>query len=542
MKLFDDFFSITRTSKKTVLILAGAGILSGAANAAILAIVGESLRQSEYIGTDVAPGLFVLAALLYLVFHRYSQARTAREVERTSAKIRTRILDGIFHASAINNERVDHHFKQLVLSRDTTQVSAALPAVVMILSSLTTVACALGYLLWVSPVSAAIIFVVIVMASFLYEILIRRTGGKLRDALVENDRAFGFVDDLLRGYKELKLDSIWAREFIHDDMVPAVKCGASKLGNVRAAQQDINLIGLSAFLLLLGLATFLSSSLGTSNDSVVNTVLVLMFIQAHVYGIMQRLPALVEMSQAARRIRELESRLGGQYDRLKEDAQDLGEWSRLSLRNIGFSYPDSDNKFQLEEINLTIQRGQTVFIVGGNGSGKTTLAKLLLGLYKPSEGAIYLDDTAIDDGNRTGYRHLFNAVFSDVHLFRRRVTGVLEDTTSAIHRVLEDMSIKLAFSEDNRLSVAPFSQGQKKRLASALALTNGRPLCLFDEWTADQDPEFRSYFYHSYLPCLKAEGKTLFVITHDDRYFNHADIVLRLDSGKVISIESGKEP
>lgn len=541
MKLFDDFFSIAQVSKKTVLVLAGAGILSGAANAAILAVVGEVLRQSDYISIDMAPVIFVLSAVVYLALHRYSQARTAREVERVNAKIRVRILDRIFHASAINNEAIDNHFKQLVLSRDTTQIAAALPAVIAILSSLTTVACALGYLLWVSPVSAGVIFFIIIAASFLYEILIRRTGHKLRTALVENDRAFGFVDDLLRGYKELKLDSIWAREFVNDDMVPAVKSGASKLGNVRAAQQDINLIGLSAFLLLLGFATFWSSGLDTSGDSAINTVLVLMFIQAHVYGIMQRLPALVEMSQAACRIRELESRLGRHDDFIANDVSEFESWGQISLRNIGFSYPGSNDTFQLKEIDLTIQRGQTVFIVGGNGSGKTTLAKLLLGLYKPSEGAIYLDDTCIDDHNRTGYRHLFNAVFSDIHLFRRRVTGVLEDTTSKIHSVLGEMSIKLAFSEDKRLSVAPFSQGQKKRLASALALTNSRSICLFDEWTADQDPEFRSYFYHSYLPGLKAEGKTLFVITHDDRYFHYADVVLRLDSGKLVSVESGGE-
>ncbi len=117
----------------------------------------------------------------------------------------------------------------------------------------------------------------------------------------------------------------------------------------------------------------------------------------------------------------------------------------------------------------------------------------------------------------------------------------IADPSSMIHNVLSEMSIKLAFSPDNRLSVAPFSQGQKKRLASALALTTNRPICLFDEWTADQDPEFRSYFYHRYLPKLASEGKTILVITHDDRYFDHADIVLRLEAGQIASMEPMKK-
>lgn len=75
--------------------------------------------------------------------------------------------------------------------------------------------------------------------------------------------------------------------------------------------------------------------------------------------------------------------------------------------------------------------------------------------------------------------------------------------SSPVRQALDDMSIRLAVSDDQRLDVRPFSQGQKKRLASALALASDKPLCLFDEWTADQDPEFRAYFHTRYLPGLQ---------------------------------------
>ena len=59
----------------------------------------------------------------------------------------------------------------------------------------------------------------------------------------------------------------------------------------------------------------------------------------------------------------------------------------------------------------------------------------------------------------------------------------------------------------------------------------------FDEWAADQDPEFRRYFYDVLLPGLKAEGRTLIVVTHDDRYFHVADQVVFMEEGRVVRVE-----
>ncbi|MCB1035646.1 MAG: cyclic peptide export ABC transporter, partial [Acidobacteria bacterium] len=76
---------------------------------------------------------------------------------------------------------------------------------------------------------------------------------------------------------------------------------------------------------------------------------------------------------------------------------------------------------------------------------------------------------------------------------------------------------------------------QRKRLALVTALLEDRPVYLFDEWAADQDPEFKEVFYHQLLPELKARGKTAIVISHDDRYYDVADRVVKLDTGRVVS-------
>ena len=71
-----------------------------------------------------------------------------------------------------------------------------------------------------------------------------------------------------------------------------------------------------------------------------------------------------------------------------------------------------------------------------------------------------------------------------------------------------------------------------------LALLEKRDILLLDEWAADQDPVFRRLFYQELLPEMKAQGKTIFAITHDDRYFHHADRLLKMDSGRLVELSA----
>jgi len=91
--------------------------------------------------------------------------------------------------------------------------------------------------------------------------------------------------------------------------------------------------------------------------------------------------------------------------------------------------------------------------------------------------------------------------------------------------------------KDGALSTVNLSQGQRKRLALLAAYLEDRPICIFDEWAADQDPSFKKIFYFEILPELKAAGKTVFVISHDDRYYDVADRLVKLENGKVVRDE-----
>jgi len=88
--------------------------------------------------------------------------------------------------------------------------------------------------------------------------------------------------------------------------------------------------------------------------------------------------------------------------------------------------------------------------------------------------------------------------------------------------------------EDGSFSTTDLSTGQRKRLALVISYLEDRPIYLFDEWAADQDPEFREFFYKELLPELKQRGKCVIAITHDDRYFDCADKLIKMEWGKIV--------
>ena len=180
--------------------------------------------------------------------------------------------------------------------------------------------------------------------------------------------------------------------------------------------------------------------------------------------------------------------------------------------------------------------GELVFLVGGNGSGKSTLAKIITGLYAPESGEIRLDGKRITDANRDDYRQLFSAVFGDFYLFENllglgdgNLDGQAREYLEHLHL---DHKVKIRNGE---LSTTSVSQGQRKRLALLTAYLEDRPFYMFDEWASDQDPYFKNVFYTRLLPELKARGKAVLVISHDDKYFDAADRVIKLDYGKLVT-------
>ncbi|ETR68726.1 MAG: hypothetical protein OMM_04392 [Candidatus Magnetoglobus multicellularis str. Araruama] len=159
---------------------------------------------------------------------------------------------------------------------------------------------------------------------------------------------------------------------------------------------------------------------------------------------------------------------------------------------------------------------------------------MITGLYFPHEGSILIDN---EKTTMEAHRALFSAIFTDVHLFKR-LYGIDRSRHTEVKKYLKMMQIDHVVSyENNRFSTLDLSTGQKKRLAMIVALMEDRPIYVFDEWAAEQSPQFKSYFYNTLLPDLKLQGKTIISVNHDPQFEEAADRIYYLADGNVIRVK-----
>src|SRR5690606_2535495 len=220
------------------------------------------------------------------------------------------------------------------------------------------------------------------------------------------------------------------------------------------------------------------------------------------------------------------------------------DFRTISGRDLLYSYRDAQGatSFTMGPTSLDIAKGELLFVVGGNGSGKSTLLKTLTRLYEPQEGVLLWDGVPVEADNVRAYRSLFSAVFADFHLFDR-LYGMGDVPEDKVNALLEELGVAHKTSYRNgRFTNTNLSTGQRKRLALAVALLEERPILVLDELAADQDPDFRQRFYNELVPRWKAEGRTLIVVSHDDRYFHIADRTLILADGKVKQVLTSGAP
>jgi putative ATP-binding cassette transporter len=292
------------------------------------------------------------------------------------------------------------------------------------------------------------------------------------------------------------------------------------------------------FFIFIGLLLFVTPFFMTIEPQVlIGYTLAVLFMITPLTMLLNQIPALERAYLAAERIEELGFSLNAaKPERLQLNPKPVTNWRRLELVNVTHSYrqDNGSEEFQLGPITLTLTPGELIFLIGGNGSGKTTLVKLLMGSYEPESGEILVDEKPATMGDRDDYRQQFSAVFYDFYLFERLFGIEAKDIDGESQKYLDllQLSHKLTVRNGN-LSTIDLSQGQRKRVALLNAYLEDRPVYIFDEWAADQDPQFKRIFYYELVPELKSRGKTVIVISHDDRYYGLADRLIKLESGKI---------
>jgi putative ATP-binding cassette transporter len=518
------------------------GVISGGSNAALLAMISFLLSTAGPSSNLFIVSFFALCIILPLTRFA-SEAMLINLSSKAALELRMRLSRQILSAPLRRLEEVGPHRLLATLTEDIPRIGSSLVSIPIFCLHISIVLGCLIYLGLLSwPIFLGVIGFIIV-GTLSYQIPLRR--GMRAQVVVreEWDKLFKHIEAITSGVKELKLHHDRREAFLTKALYPT---GVSlrrhlMIGHLNFVGADS--WGQSLFFILIGLILFTAHSLfGINAQTLIGYTLVLLYMMNPLQVILTIIPSFAHASVSMRKVEKLGLTLH-ESDASEEIARQLkagASWRSVELVGATHTYQREGEPggFVLGPINLTLEPGELLFITGGNGSGKTTLAKLMLGLYIPEEGEIYLDGKVVTDKTREHYRQLFSVVFSDFYLFESLfgLDSIYLDANARKYLAQLQLDHKVKV-EDGALSTIDLSQGQRKRLALLTAYLEDRPIYLFDEWAADQDPLFKEVFYYQLLPELKARGKALIVISHDDRYYQVADRVIKLEYGKLQQAE-----
>lgn len=520
--------------------------VAGIANVLILASINASAHDPEAQGLrDFV--VFIVLIGLYALCARYSKNRTTALIEALLHRIKVRVGARVASTELAVLERVRAAEICDVITENATLISDRAPAVASLAQSLVITAFSAVYIAWLSPPAFALVALVCVVGAGLFVGMRRdfvaytRRSATIRVTFLER------LMDLLAGFKEIQFSRQRGRE-VREDVLAA----SEDLRGVSVRASDLLsdglLVGEAVLFALLAAVVFtLHSYVEIDAWTLTHILAAVMFLWGPFMGVAAGIMPYARSNLALAQIADLERRL---EQARREGAPSVapedpwrGQVARIEARQVEYAYAaeDGEDRFRVGPLDLTIAAGELVFVVGGNGSGKSTLLKVLTGLYAPSAGELRVDGVALRPENVAAYRDMISAIFADFHLFTR-LYGLGDVDAAELDRLLREMQLadKTAVVERSFTSIA-LSTGQRKRLAMVVALLEARPICVFDEWAADQDPEFREYFYDRLLPRLRAQGKIVIVVSHDDRYFGRADRVLTMEYGQLRALAAAEQ-
>jgi putative pyoverdin transport system ATP-binding/permease protein len=520
--------------------------LGGVSNASILAAINVGVQNTA---SGQKPGLwaailFLIALFLFMKTQEYVTITATAEIEAIIHKLRLRLMDLIRRSELLELERIGRARIVAAITSDTAILTQASNMLCFTVQGAVLV-CFVGlYVAYLSFAAFALTVVIVAGSGFIFHLKNRRLSAQKSESAAWERRLFDRLTDFLDGFKEVRLNNARSADLFDD--AHQVSSTAANI-KIRAQAETFKMIVSSqiSMYVLLGAVVFVAPNLSDSlgGSSISNTTTALLFVVGACFGLVQSIPILFNANSAADRIEQLEAALAAASPTRVRAITERRRFDKIDMRNIRFRYVDrfSDTAFSIGPIDFSLQAGELVFITGGNGSGKSTFLRVLAGLYPPDSGEITLDGTHIGDENRDTYRALMSAIFFDYHLFRR-LYGIPEPEPGELDDLLAQFRLadKISVS-DGEFSTLDLSGGQRRRVALIVSLLEKRPIFLLDEWTAEQDPEFRRKFYDEFLPEMLRAGATIVVITHDDRYLDELHLParrIRMDEGRIVDQRS----
>ncbi len=502
----------------------------------LIAISGamEAYRAGESAARFAA--LFALGMLCTLGAETWARTKASRAFTRAVASRQRHIVAELRRTSLSQLEAIGQSTVRARLTSDAARVVEAGPIIVLLLSETLVTALTIAYGLFGDTRSVTLFVLLAALSAIPISVLGSQAEALARDFEDNRETLFGVVESVIDGFAQVK---------VHRPRSEALGAAyaadtAAHLGRGELMYRAFNTTeavtqGL-LFCLIGALALGYTHIVPEASAEADRLVLAALFVfdpVAHV--IIDQLEAARGGAALARMDRLIATLADAPGEPPDASGEGFGRFEQLELRGVRFAYPDTPGRpgFAIGPIDLTLRPGEVVFVTGSNGSGKSTLLEVLTGLYARTDGELRINGRPMPALPPATARDLFGAIFADFTLFERGY-GLGGVEPARVRALLAEMELDHVVGyADGAFSTVELSTGQRKRLAMVVTLLRDRPILVFDEWAADQDPRFRERFYRRLLPALAARGKAIIAVTHDDAYFDAADRRLHLADGRI---------
>jgi putative ATP-binding cassette transporter len=521
--------------------------VGGMSNASILAAINTGVQDTSggHPPGLWAASLFLIALFLFMRAQQFVTITATAEIEAIIHKLRVRLMDLIRRSELLEIDKIGRSRIVAAVTSDTAILTQASNMLCFTVQGAVLIFFVGLYVAYLSIVAFLLTVVIVSGAATIFHYKNRRLSEQKGESAAWERRLFDRLTDFLDGFKEVRLNAARSEDLFNDAMEVSKTAANIK---IRTQAETFKMIVTSqiSMYILLGAVVFVAPNLSDTlgGASIAKTTTALLFVVGACFGLVQSIPILLNANGSADRIDRLEQAL--QTTLVVRERRAIvapKRFERIEVRNIEFRYTDkfSDTVFKIGPIDFTLQSGELVFITGGNGSGKSTFLRVFSGLYPPDSGTVLLDGRPVTDANRDEYRGLMSAIFFDYHLFQR-LYGIPDADPAEVGQLLTQFRLADKTSLTNgEFRTLDLSGGQRRRLALIVSLLEKRPIMLLDEWTAEQDPEFRRKFYDELLPEMMRAGATIVVITHDDRYLDELHLPARrikMDEGRIVEQRS----
>ncbi|WDE09266.1 cyclic peptide export ABC transporter [Thalassomonas viridans] len=543
------FFFLASQAPRQIFVSILLSIMSGIAYSFLIPLVLMSVQSSDDFllsPAEDAPVFlwdfevyqpdFALAfaslCVFILITRSAAQIMFSRVVVASSCQLRIYLCRRINQMPIANLEKIGQPELTTSLTSDIPALISGASVYPQLFTSISTLFGIFGFLLVLNLDVFILVLTVILFGIITYRLPVMLSNRYFTFARTAFSKILADLSGVVLGAKELKLNPRRREDFMQKNLVAHVahyRKQQTKALSVTAVA--VNYGSMISFFAIGILTYIISSDLDLSKEILVGTIMALLYAVGPIGVIMNLISSYQQGNVALKRMR----RLLGQMPVEAESSMPVKAFDTIRLEQICYEY-DRENGFTVGPVDLSLKSGEVTFLVGGNGSGKSTLAKIITCHYLNSRGRLLFDDQAIDATNISGARTHISAIYTDFHLFTR-LYGLSGDEVAKAGQYLELLQLSDKVSiVDNGFSSIHLSDGQKKRLALVVAYLDDTKVYLFDEWAADQDPQFKAFFYQHLLPDLKAKGKIVIVISHDDQYFDTADQVVKLGEGRILNI------